>query len=361
MVPKICITGGPCGGKSSSLAFITEWLSDAGYYVIVVPEAYTYLKKRGLLPANPKDLQALVIQTQLMLEARADTEAQLMIKYNPIIVCDRGLADGGGYSPEDLFIATLKANGVPSLVAARDERYHTGVFHMVTAAKGAEQFYTTANNDARHETPEQAREQDDRTLHAWIGTPHMRVIDNSTDFDGKLLRLKQEVCRALGIPVPIEVEEKYLCRLTDPRLFSPGAQPIDIHQVYLTGKPGIVPRMRKRGQRGAYIYIWTEKEFIAHGKNNERNKLVTAADYDASLPLRDPTKGIVRKTRTCFVFEHQYFEFDTIPLRDGSVIPLLELELTEEGQEIRLPPFIDVLENVTQNPAYTNVKIAERV
>jgi CYTH domain-containing protein/predicted ATPase len=363
MVPKICITGGPCGGKSSSLASITEWLSDAGYYVIIVPEAYTFLKQRGVLPIiNPVDLQSLVIDVQLQLEQRANAEALKFVDQNPIIVCDRGLADGGGYCSEEVFVAALKESGITSLVAARDERYHTGVFHMVTAAKGAEQFYTTANNDARHETAEEARAQDDRTLHAWIGTPHLRIIDNSTDFPGKLLRLKQEICRALGIPVPIEIERKFVCQLIDMAAFPPEAQHINIEQAYLVSRdPQVVSRIRRRGQHGTYLHFRTEKRFVSSGVNFETEKVISTRDYNISMTFRDPTKGIVRKTRTCFVFEHQYFEFDMIPLRDGSVIPLLELELTEENQEIRLPPFINVIKEVTDDPEYTNVKIAERV
>ena len=37
----------------------------------------------------------------------------------------------------------------------RDNQYDA-VFHMVTAADGAAEFYTTGNNVARWETPEQA-------------------------------------------------------------------------------------------------------------------------------------------------------------------------------------------------------------
>lgn len=360
MVPKICITGGPCGGKTSALAFIIEWLMDHGYYPIVVPEAYTYLKTRGLLPSDPAKIQSLVIKTTIWLEDQALKEAMKVLHLNPIIICDRGVADSAAYSTEAEYVAALRENGISSLVAARDERYHTGVFHMLSAAKGAEQFYTLDNNTARHETIEEARVQDDRTQDAWTGTVHMRIIDNSTDFAGKLARLKKEICGALGIPVPREIERKFLCKPTDPTRFSRGAQPIDIEQVYLMEQPGLVPRIRKRGQHGAFIYIWTEKRFISHGVNDEKNKLITLDDYTSKLPLRNPKKGILRKTRTCFVFEHQYFEFDKIPLHSDTV-HLLELELTEESQKISLPPFMEVIEEVTDKPEYSNAMLAEAV
>ena len=42
---------------------------------------------------------------------------------------------------------------------------YDAVFHMVTAAKGAERFYTTENNKARTETVEQAAAMDDNIYH----------------------------------------------------------------------------------------------------------------------------------------------------------------------------------------------------
>jgi uncharacterized protein HemX len=45
--------------------------------------------------------------------------------------------------------------------------------NLVTAAQGAESFYTLANNETRIETPDEAREQDRRTLDAWTGHEHL--------------------------------------------------------------------------------------------------------------------------------------------------------------------------------------------
>lgn len=42
---------------------------------------------------------------------------------------------------------------------------------MVTAADGAPEFYTTANNEARYESVEEAKELDKRLINAWVGHP----------------------------------------------------------------------------------------------------------------------------------------------------------------------------------------------
>ena len=69
----------------------------------------------------------------------------------------------------------------------RDERYDA-VLHLVSAADGAEQFYTTSNNAQRLEKADEkglqiARMLDKKVIEAWTGHPHLRVINNHEDFD----------------------------------------------------------------------------------------------------------------------------------------------------------------------------------
>jgi hypothetical protein len=59
----------------------------------------------------------------------------------------------------------------------------------VTAANGAEKYYTTTNNAARTEGIEQAKELDEKVKHAWIAHATTYVADNSTDFAGKMQRV----------------------------------------------------------------------------------------------------------------------------------------------------------------------------
>jgi len=77
---------------------------------------------------------------------------------------------------------------------------------MVTAAKGAEKFYTLENNKARYylprwsfflpgigtesillpyrrETVEEARKIDERLITAWLGHHNQRIVNNSTSFE----------------------------------------------------------------------------------------------------------------------------------------------------------------------------------
>ena len=47
-VYTIVLTGGPCSGKSSSIAYLTEKLSDYGLMVFVVPETATLITNNGI-------------------------------------------------------------------------------------------------------------------------------------------------------------------------------------------------------------------------------------------------------------------------------------------------------------------------
>ena len=102
-----------------------------------------------------------------------------------MIVVDRGLLDISAYLPQAQWAEVLAANGLAEgELAARYDM----VCHLVTAADGAEEFYTTANNAARTETAEQARELDAKVRAAWAAHSNVAVIDNSTAFKEKCQR-----------------------------------------------------------------------------------------------------------------------------------------------------------------------------
>ena len=119
-------------------------------------------------------------------------------------------------------------------------------FHMVTAAKGAEQFYTTANNAARTEALEEAAILDDKLISAWTGHPHLRVIDNTSSFEDKMKKLVAEIASFLGEPEPYEIERKYLIEYPDIKWLesNPSCQRIEIIQTYLNSAAGEEVRVR---------------------------------------------------------------------------------------------------------------------
>ena len=197
-ITKIVITGGPCAGKTTGMNWIQNAFETRGYKVLFVPETATELISGGVAPwtcGTNVDYQKCQMRLQLEKEKIFEAAARTMNEEKILIVCDRGALDNKAYMDEAEFSEVQREVGM-SEVELRDG--YDAVFHMVTAAKGAAEYYTTENNTARRETPEEAIEKDDRLIAAWTGHPHLRIIDNSQGFEDKLKHLISEIASFLG-------------------------------------------------------------------------------------------------------------------------------------------------------------------
>ncbi len=355
---RIVLTGGPCGGKTTALAKIRERLESFGFRVFLVPETATILLSGGATfqGATPDQVHAIevgVLRSQMALE---DAFLHVAASYGDpaVVLCDRGAMDVSAYLPSDAWQALLDEQGW-TVVGLRDGRYDA-VIHLVTAADGAEAFYTTANNAARTETPAQARRLDAAVRNAWVGHPHLRVVDNSTDFPGKVRRVIEAVCRVTGVPEPVEVERKYLVKRA-PDVLPGRAEEVEIEQTYLLSPDGGEARVRRRGQRGSYTYTHTVKRPVKAGERVELERPITGREYVGLLAQADPSRKTVRKRRTCFLHEGHYFELDRFVEPRAGLI-LLEVELDDPAASVKLPPFLEIDREVTDDPAYANAALA---
>ena len=332
-IPKFVFTSGPCGGKTTAFQYIKEKLADYGIVAIGVPEIATEFILSGITPGGNgftrEQFQEFLLHEIVRREALYSRMAQHSSAKRKVIICDRGLMDVRAYCDPKLFTFWLERYGT-SLIRARDERYDA-VFHLITAALGAEEFYTLTNNKARSETLEEARELDRKTLEAWNGHHHLRIIDNSTDFLGKMRRLLREVCHALGIPAPLEIERKFLIHPPTLRDFKVPIQEIKIEQAYLVSKDdAITRRVRKREQGGACMFVETNKQTVRKGVRAETEWAINETHYLKALTYEQkPGSVVIRKKRFCFPYKSQYFELDYFeePYRG---LWLLEIELTDE-------------------------------
>lgn len=359
---KICLTGGPCAGKTSSIAKIDWELSQRGYKVFVVPETATEIIPNGIRPGGKipvKDFQRIIFMLQ---KAKEEAYAEAAKFYNPdkvVIICDRGYMDQLAYISKEEFLKISAEYGwnESDLMNAYD-----GVIHLVTAAKGTD-CYTTDNNSARRETAEEAIALDDITMKAWVGHPHLRVIDNSTDFEGKIQRVLDEIFSMLGEPVPTEVERKFLIKNPDSSVLQmvPMLEKTTIIQTYLTSMEDETERrIRQRGTKeNGYAFYYTEKSNLGDGKRTEREKKISERQYIELLPEADTSKHQIVKNRHCFLYKDQYFELDTYPFDNENAI--LEIELKNIDDKIELPPFISIIKEVTDNMNYRNSAIAGRM
>lgn len=358
-ISKIVLTGGPCAGKTTAMSWIQNTFTKKGYTVLFVPETATELIGGGVAPwtcGSNFEFQVCQLQLQAHKEEIYMKAANTMNVEKVLIVCDRGELDNKAYMTDEEFTQILDHMGWNE-VQLRDG--YDAVFHLVTAAKGAVEFYTTANNTARTETPEQAIALDDKIIHAWTGHPHLRVIDNAGDFETKMRALITEISSFLGEPEPLEIERKFLIEYPDLALLeeNPACEKIEIIQTYLKSSPEEEIRVRQRGKNGNYIYFKTVKKYITPIKRTEIEERLTEQEYVRYLMDADTSMRQIRKTRYCLTYEGQYFEIDIYPFWDDKAI--VEIELSSEDDQIVFPELIKIIKEVTDDTSYKNASLAK--
>jgi predicted ATPase len=173
--------------------------TNLGYEVFVLPEVPSILLGTGI-NLGALDLEAFIsfeqnlIQMQISLEDIFIDQAKRSDKPT-LILCDRGTMDPSAYMNAEMWDNILSSQGWTS-AQLRDDRYDA-VIHLVSAAIGAPEFYTTENNEVRLETPEQAAELDHKVLASWKAHPNHQVIDNSTGFDEKIRKVIEAISRGI--------------------------------------------------------------------------------------------------------------------------------------------------------------------
>ncbi|MBR0437820.1 MAG: AAA family ATPase [Clostridia bacterium] len=358
-IRKIVITGGPCAGKSTALITLKKHYEELGMRVLVINETATELIMSGVAPwtcESNLEYQRCQLKLQLEKERVYEQAARGMKDEEILIICDRGIMDNLAYMSPEEFSTILEEEGI-SYIDARDR--YDGVFFLVTAARGAERFFTLANNSARTETVEQAIALDVKTVRAWIGHPHLRVIDNSTDFMNKMKRLLNETDAFLGIPEPLEIERKFLVEYPDIEKlkYDPDCTPVSIVQTYAETEDMDRFRLRKRGDGEDSIYILTRKTKITEVKRIEEERRITKEEYEGYLSDPGLKKKQIEKTRYLILYKDRYFELDVFPYWNDRA--LLEIELNEEGETFEIPTFLKIVREVTEEEEYKNSVIAE--
>lgn len=365
---RIVLTGGPCGGKTQITNRLIQDLEEKGYYVFVVPETATELLTNGIKPSGLLkniDFQRFVLEKQLAKEELYNKLENFYPKDKIIILYDRGIMDNSAYISKNNFDKLLKEKG---LSVAEVYEHYDAVFHLVTAAKGAIEYYqwnnpvskTECNNSARLESPQEAIAKDMDTLNAWIGYPHLRVFDNSTDFEGKVLRVKEEIYNMLGVPVPKEIERKFLIKIPTYDEYNKLGYVVKTHilQTYLKSKDGIERRVRQRGNpTTGYNFYYTEKQEIRNGERFENEYKISYKEFINYLTQADTTLHQISKTRYCFIFENRYFEMDIYPFSQEYAI--LEVEVNSLDEKVKLPP-VSIIREVTGDKSFNNYELSKR-
>ena len=360
-IKKIVLTGGPCAGKTTALVKITEYFSGFGYKVFNVPEVPTIYSTAGWNYLTPnRDLyyqgELAILKTQLALENQFIKLAEVCHK-PVLVVCDRGTLDISAYiKPEEWEEITAMAGTNSNELR---ERYDA-VLHLVSAADGAEQYYTTATNATRYEQANEeglriARELDKKVIKAWTGHPHLRVINNHNDFENKLNRVLNEIAKVVGLPQPVQEERIFRVEICGE---IPECSESEITQTYLVAEPGCEVRLRRREWSGGKVVnVHRSKKRISDTEVIETERQVDNNLYEQMLQQADPYRATIKKKRQSFIWKGQFFEIDTFhsPVND---LVMMETKGVTEKETVNFPPFVKVIEDVTGNSKYLNYNIA---
>ena len=270
-----------------------------------------------------------------------------------LIFIDRGLNDDLAYVGEDAFREIVKEFNIE--LEDINDRYDM-VIHLVTSAKGKEEAYTYANNNARYETIEQARYMDDMALQAWEDHPNRVIVGNETDFEVKMIKAVQSVFEYLGQNGTIEKFNKYLINVDDALLEriknEDNYSTSHIVQHYLTSENNMERRIRRRERGDDVMYSYSEAKYLATNERIKVDRVLTKRQYKDFENQIDRNLNVTDKMRYSFIHNDSFYKLDVFNFDKTKGIISTE-------NEAELPEYIDVIKDVTGDVNYKNYYLAK--
>ncbi len=344
---NVVLTGGPCSGKTTAIEEIKSNFTEKGYNVYTVPEAATILINSGIRPFGDyamslEQFQNYVIELQIKLEHLAHTAAKLS-NQDSIILYDRGIIDDKAYVSNEVFKKLLidKDKTESDIMNNYDL-----VIHLKTAA-ARDNLYTLENNKARTETKDEALEKDKKTLQAWIGHDNLKIIGIKDSFQEKIDCILQEIYNSLEKPYPIQKQHKYLVNNIDlEKLNNKASTKLEIEQYIIKDDiKDIIYRKTTKDKEYSYKKI-IKKDTESPNNRAILKRPITEEEYYENF---DNSK-VINKTRYCFAYKEQYFRIDIF----DTGLKILEIEETNKTKDIKIPDFINIEKEVTNDKNYRN-------
>ena len=218
----VCLTGGPCAGKTSVISKILSLMHVYNIQVFYHPDTLTTVKSGGY-PLQLSDLtqsqKVSYVTTLLRLQMRTEQIFYNLAqnsKKKAVILVERGALDFKPLLGEELWQGMLNENGWKEL-ALSDNRYHM-VIHLETAASGAEEMFSRWN-DGRW-TVESAVSLDVQLKDAWKNHHNFRALRNMSgllDFEKKVEEAIKDIIAYVSPSSIRQHKRKYLVECDDPK------------------------------------------------------------------------------------------------------------------------------------------------
>lgn len=158
--------------------------------------------------------------------------------------------------------------------------------------------------------------------------------------------------------VGIEIERKFVIKMPDvSTLLSQKDYTVsEILQIYLPSEQGETRRVRRRAYSDRTFYIETKKLRIDNMSSEETEREISEREFNAlEQTILEGTKP-VEKIRHTFLYLGQLFEIDVYPEWHSTAI--METELESRETKVEMPPFIDIIKEVTGDKNYSNASMS---
>ncbi len=353
---KIAITGGPCAGKTTAMQRLVDEFTEKGYHVFVISETATTLMEGGIKPfgddaCDMLDFQRYVLDLQLAKEKLFEKYANSCHK-DTIILCDRGIMDNRAYVSDEDFAMLLNERHLSEMdiMASYD-----AVIHLVTAALGASNFYTTQNNHVRTESKEEAIVKDRKTLNSWLGHKNIHIIGNETTFDEKINKVIQTIYDELGDPYPLQKQRKFLVDDIDfDKMRNQKLVKLEIEQFFIDEdeKQNTMIRKTSKNDESTYSYTIKKDTKLPHTRITT-SQIIDEQTYQNWCSRTDCEP--IKKIRYCFADNGQYYRLDVFEKPEQLII--LETDLTTMNEELILPDFLKIDCEITDDISYRNINL----
>ena len=374
-VHKIVLTGGPCSGKSTALSKIVERFSN-NFIVYAIPEVATLTITSGvnIIPTNydpesHKTLTKLICKHQMNLESYFEKIARLQ-KKDVIIICDRGVMDNFAYCSKENKKYIINKSGWTYNYICND-RYDL-IVHLVTAAVGAEKFYTLENNEARYETAEQARNIDGKIAKQWIGHPNMTLINNNGEgFNAKMERVMNVIGNLVGIKMPVYYKKYLLKSKPDfgflKKNFQKCYQFLDTVTFLMTNDKSKVKWLVKREYQGNSFPTYFVVERVIAEKHEERietHQTLSERIYFEFLDQQIPScSQFKRDTFTFLLHKEKDYAIcfvENVFVGDKEEVCILRIKRDKKnGENEFVPECLEVGEEITENSKYFSINLSK--
>jgi len=346
-------------------------------------------------PSQKLDFQTSLLRVQMSLEDSFEALAR-STKEPSVLLCDRGACDGKAYIDQTEWLEILARHGMDNDISVREGRYNA-VFHLVTAANGAQTFYTLANNVARSEDAETACEIDAKLQRAWTGHPKHIVFDNSSDFEGKMQRVVDEMARIVGLPLVQRTPNKFLLintgessdapfdleHMLRDKLGTDAIQVFEVEKIYVVHgnparqsprQPGFLQKahggvvlqysfIRRRTQDGFSVYGHTQVRRHPNGDRVEIKRIISVREYEWMKSMyADPARHVVLQKRFFFIWEGKTFSIHQYqrPREDVAILHCQAAQGDADESSISFPPFLRVGRSLDEDGEYSAYRISLR-